>query len=134
MKRKVFKMIDTKSAAKIVELFGYSYNKYLPARNKIIKDNNYIENYFKLKEIETAINSEIFTRLWHDDKLLFTSLRGTITPHWPTTSEEVVECMYNNNEFSKPFNVYSDRIEEFDMVLCRFFGNISNSYSITIKE
>lgn len=125
-------MIDTNSAVKIVELFGYVYNKHFPVRQEISKGGNYIENCYKLKEIETAINSEIFTKLWHTDELIFTSLcfHGETT----LTHEEVVEHMFTNNEFARPFNVYSNNVEEFDMVLCRFFGNISNNYSITMKE
>ena len=128
-------MIDTSSTSKIVELFGYVYDKYLQARREVDNVDDYVEKYSKLKEIESNINAEIFSKLIYSEKLLFVSLRGLQgTTGMPATREEVIEYMFNNNEFGRSFNVHSNRIDEFYTVLYRFFANISNNYSITMKE
>ncbi|AXH72665.1 MAG: hypothetical protein [Caudoviricetes sp.] len=123
-------MVNTKVAIKLVNLYAEIYDKFIDERNDILslenKNTSYVEIHELKKELDNKINTEIYNKLSNSDSIVvnIADYDGSMIGH-----EETIAYLRVNDEFSKPFNVWSRNIEPFDNVVCRLFGsNFINRY------
>ena len=128
-------MINKKAAIAMVDLYGDVYDKFHEERQSITNMEEGGEDYVKIhklkKELEIKINDEIFNTLINNTMGLEFNMdtgEGLTLDH-----EETISLLYDNKEFSRPFNVWSYEVKPFDDVLCRLFGN-TNAVGIQYRS
>ncbi|AXH72675.1 MAG: hypothetical protein [Caudoviricetes sp.] len=118
-------MINKKAAITMVDLYGDVYDKFHEERQSITNMEESSEDYTNIhkliKELDNKINTEIYNILINNNMGLVFNMdtgEGLTLDH-----EETISLLYDNKEFSKPFDVWSYEVKPFDDVLCRLFGN-----------